>query len=142
MANGYALGVHAPGRTLMFDALPAIHHQLLAHGLGAQALRAAGVKGDVGVTNLHSPVRPASGKVGDKLVAKLYDLLMNRIYADPVLLGRYPHLPLYARPWLRSIGQISEADLNAFLSTDPALREQAARVLGNKGFALANQGRS
>ncbi|MGF9650007.1 GH1 family beta-glucosidase [Pseudarthrobacter oxydans] len=109
--NGYALGVHAPGRTLMFDALPAIHHQLLAHGLGAQALRAAGVKGDVGVTNLHSPVRPASGKVGDRLVAKLYDLLMNRIYADPVLLGRYPHLPLYARPWLRSIGRISDADL-------------------------------
>ncbi|MFD5276555.1 GH1 family beta-glucosidase [Pseudarthrobacter sp. NPDC058362] len=109
--NGYALGVHAPGHALLFDALPAIHHQLLAHGLGAQALRAAGVTGTVGITNLHAPVRPAGRTPGDRLVARLYDLLMNRIYADPVLLGRYPRLPLYARPWLRSIGRISDEDL-------------------------------
>lgn len=109
--NGYALGVHAPGHALLFDALPSIHHQLLAHGLGAQALRAAGVTGDVGITNLHAPVRPAGRNPGDRLVARLYDLLMNRIYADPVLLGRYPRLPLYARPWLRSIGRISDQDL-------------------------------
>jgi len=109
--NGYALGVHAPGRALMFDALPSIHHQLLAHGLGTQALRAAGVRGGIGVTNLHAPIRPASRKIGDRVVAHLYDLLMNRIYADPVLLGRYPNLPVYARPWLRSIGRISDSDL-------------------------------
>jgi len=109
--NGYALGVHAPGRALLFDALPAIHHQLLAHGLGVQALRAAGVAGGVGITNLHAPVRPASGKPGDRLVAHMYDLLMNRMYADPVLLGRYPRLPVYARPWLRSLGKVSDADL-------------------------------
>jgi beta-glucosidase len=95
----------------MFDALPSIHHQLLAHGLGVQALRAAGVKGGVGVTNLHSPVRPAGRNAGDRLVAKLYDLLMNRIYADPVLLGKYPRLPLVSRPWLHSIGKLSDADL-------------------------------
>src|SRR6476661_4411490 len=39
--NGYALGVHAPGRDLLFDALPSVHHQLLGHGLAVQALRAA-----------------------------------------------------------------------------------------------------
>ena len=109
--NGYALGVHAPGHALLFDALPSIHHQLLAHGLGAQALRAAGVTGSVGITNLHAPVRPAGRTPGDRLVARLYDLLMNRIYADPVLLGRYPRLPFFARPWLRSIGRISDEDL-------------------------------
>lgn len=36
---------------------------------------------------------------------------MNRVYADPVLLGRYPKLPLVARPWFRSMGKISDADL-------------------------------
>ena len=35
-----------------------------AHGLAVQALRAEGVTGAVGVTNLHSPVRPAS-RLGD-----------------------------------------------------------------------------
>jgi beta-glucosidase len=69
--NGYALGVHAPGRDLLFNALPSIHHQLLGHGLAVQALRGAGVTGTIGVTNLHSPVRPATGKPGDRLVARI-----------------------------------------------------------------------
>lgn len=38
---GHALGQHAPGRQLLFDALPVAHHQLLAHGLAVRALRAA-----------------------------------------------------------------------------------------------------
>ena len=109
--NGYALGVHAPGHDLLFDALPSVHHQLLAHGLAVQALRAAGVAGAVGVTNLHSPVRPASGSVTDRLLAKVFDLGLNRIYADPILLGTYPKPPLVARPWFRSLGKISDADL-------------------------------
>ncbi len=109
--NGYALGVHAPGRRLLFDALPAVHHQLLGHGLGVQALRAESVKGAVGVTNLHSPVRPVSRSVPDRLLAGVFDLMLNRIYADPILLGRYPKPPLIARPWFRSLGRISDADL-------------------------------
>ena len=39
---GYAIGTHAPGRELMFDALPVAHHLLLGHGRAAIALRAAG----------------------------------------------------------------------------------------------------
>ncbi|XAS66451.1 GH1 family beta-glucosidase [Micrococcaceae bacterium Sec5.7] len=109
--NGYALGVHAPGRDLLFDALPAVHHQLLAHGLAVQALRAEGVRGSIGVTNLHSPVRPASRKIADRLVATVFDLMLNRVYADPILLGHYPKPPLIAKPWFRSLGRISDADL-------------------------------
>lgn len=88
--NGYALGVHAPGATLLFDALPAVHHQLLGHGLAAQALRSAGVKGGIGITNVHSPVEPAKDTMINRTYAEVFDLVHNRIYADPVLLGRYP----------------------------------------------------
>ena len=109
--NGYALGVHAPGKDLLFDALPSIHHQLLAHGLAVQALRSTRVKGGIGVTNLHSPVRPATTRLRDRLVARIFDIMMNRVYADPVLLGRYPTLPLVARPWFRAMGKISDDDL-------------------------------
>ena len=42
MVFGYALGNHAPGRTLLLDALPTAHHQLLAHALAAPALRETG----------------------------------------------------------------------------------------------------
>ncbi|MEU0474334.1 GH1 family beta-glucosidase [Streptomyces olivaceus] len=86
---GHALGIHAPGRTLLFDALPAAHHQLLAHGLAVRALRAAGAS-DVGIANSHGPTWPASEAPADRAAADFYDLLLNRMFADPVLTGRYP----------------------------------------------------
>jgi beta-glucosidase len=55
MALGYALGTHAPGRTLGLDALPTAHHQLLGHGLAAAGLRARGLK--VAIANSCAPVR-------------------------------------------------------------------------------------
>ncbi|MFE2579434.1 GH1 family beta-glucosidase [Streptomyces sp. NPDC059378] len=86
---GHALGAHAPGKQLMFDALPAAHHQLLAHGLAVRALRAAGA-GDLGIANSHGPTWAASDRDEDVAAADFYDLLLNRLFADPVLLGRYP----------------------------------------------------
>ncbi|QHC21154.1 GH1 family beta-glucosidase [Streptomyces sp. GS7] len=86
---GYGLGQHAPGRTLLFDALPAAHHLLLGHGLAVQALRARGATG-IGIANSHGPTWPASDSAADTAAADLYDLLLNRLFADPLLLGRYP----------------------------------------------------
>ncbi|MET9898250.1 GH1 family beta-glucosidase [Streptomyces sp. NPDC006446] len=86
---GHALGAHAPGKQLLFDALPVAHHQLLAHGLAVRALRAAGA-GDIGIANSHGPTWAASDRTEDVEAADFYDLLLNRLFADPVLLGRYP----------------------------------------------------
>ncbi|MFI0542470.1 GH1 family beta-glucosidase [Streptomyces sp. WSLK1-3] len=86
---GHALGAHAPGKQLMFDALPAAHHQLLGHGLAVQALRAAGAT-DIGIANSHGPTWPASPEQADVEAADFYDLLLNRLFAEPVLLGAYP----------------------------------------------------
>ncbi|GAA3480197.1 hypothetical protein GCM10018966_047270 [Streptomyces yanii] len=86
---GYALGEHAPGRTLLFDALPAAHHQLLAHGLGVRALRAAGAT-NIGIAVSHTPVWTAGESEEDRLGAELYDTITNWMFADPILAGRYP----------------------------------------------------
>jgi beta-glucosidase len=86
---GHALGAHAPGKQLMFDALPVAHHLLLAHGLAVQALRAAGAT-DIGIANSHGPTWPASQEPADLEAAAFYDLLLNRLFAEPVLLGEYP----------------------------------------------------
>ncbi|MFI5901680.1 GH1 family beta-glucosidase [Streptomyces cyaneofuscatus] len=86
---GYALGEHAPGRTLLFDALPAAHHQLLAHGLAVRALRAAGAD-NIGIALSHAPVWTAGDSDEDRAGAELYDTLTNWLFADPVLTGRYP----------------------------------------------------
>lgn len=86
---GYALGEHAPGKKLLFDALPAAHHQLLAHGLAVGALRDAGAR-NIGLAVSHTPVWPASESEEDRFGADLYDTIGNWLFADPVLTGRYP----------------------------------------------------
>jgi beta-glucosidase len=108
--NGYALGSHAPGDTLLFDALPTAHHQLLGHGLAVQALRAADVRGGIGIANAYSPVLPASDREEDRVFANLYDALHNRIFSDPVLLGRYPELPEFSTE-VRALAEVDPDDL-------------------------------
>jgi beta-glucosidase len=93
-AFGYALGVHAPGRTLMLDALPTAHHQLLGHGLATAALRAAGGR-QVAIANNYSPAWAASDSPADVAAATAYDTLHNRLYTDPLLLGSYPDLTAF-----------------------------------------------
>ena len=90
-AFGYALGIHAPGKALMLDALPTAHHQLLGHGLATAALRAAGAR-EVLITNNYSPAWPASDSEADVAAARACDALQNRMFTDPVLAGRYPDL--------------------------------------------------
>ncbi|MFB7471284.1 GH1 family beta-glucosidase [Kitasatospora sp. NPDC056184] len=93
---GYAMGIHAPGRTLMFEALPAAHHQLLAHGLAASILHDRGL--EVMLSNNLTPVEPASPSPADTAAAEAYDALHNRLFTDPVLLGRYPDLSALGVP--------------------------------------------
>ncbi|MER6506833.1 GH1 family beta-glucosidase [Nonomuraea sp. NPDC001636] len=95
MAFGHAMGIHAPGQALLLDALPVAHHQLLGHGLAVAALRAAGAR-QVAITNNCTPVWPASREEADVKAADAYDVLHNRLFNDPVLLGRYPDLSAYA----------------------------------------------
>ncbi|SDC13973.1 GH1 family beta-glucosidase [Actinokineospora iranica] len=86
---GYALGNHAPGRNLGLAALPTVHHQLLGHGLAVGALRAAGCS-NIGVANHHGAVWAASESEADTMAARSYATLVNWLFADPLLLGRYP----------------------------------------------------
>jgi beta-glucosidase len=109
--NGYLLGVHAPGQTLLFDALPSAHHQLLGHGLAVDALRSASVTGDIGISNVHSPVQPAGDTEDDALYADLFDIVHNRLYSDPVLLGRYPEIPEQLEHLFGALREIEPADL-------------------------------
>jgi beta-glucosidase len=84
---GHATGIHAPGKALGFDALTVAWNQLLAHGLSAQALRAAGAT-TLGPANNHSQIRPINDEARDS--AALFDLIYNRVFLDPILLGTWP----------------------------------------------------
>ncbi|UUE27814.1 beta-glucosidase [Rhodococcus qingshengii] len=86
---GHALGVHAPGLALGFEAFQAAHHQLLGHGLAVEALRATGCT-NIGIASNHAPVRAASDSPEDVMAADIYDHVVNWMFADPVLVGKYP----------------------------------------------------
>lgn len=87
---GHALGIHAPGKQLGFEALPVAHHQLLGHGLAVQALRAAGAT-NIGIASNHQPTWPASESEADQEAAATYDTLVNAMFTDPILRGTYPN---------------------------------------------------
>lgn len=92
---GYAGGQHAPGRQEPQAALAAMHHLLLAHGTATRALRAADPTATLGITlnmTVADPADPSSE--ADRAAAERLDTLHNRVFAEPVVLGRYPALAL------------------------------------------------
>ena len=86
---GYGSGGHAPGRTSGADALAAVHHLNLAHGLGLQALRSTVSKADAqySVTLNFHVLRPGSDDADDAI--RRIDALANRAFTSPMLLGQY-----------------------------------------------------
>ena len=87
---GYNAGVHAPGRTEPRAAVAAVHHLLLAHGLGMEVLRAGGAE-QAGITLNLWPFEAAHpDHPAEVELARLLDGLQNRIFLDPILRGEYP----------------------------------------------------
>ncbi|MFJ6168710.1 GH1 family beta-glucosidase [Micromonospora orduensis] len=92
MSMGYGMGVHAPGRMLLFDAFGVAHHQLLGHGLAVAALRAR-TTSPVAIANNYSPVRVLGDSDADRAAGDAYGTLHNRLFTDPLLGRGYPDLP-------------------------------------------------
>lgn len=90
--EGYGLDVHAPGLGSQLAIPRVARNLLLAHGLAVQALRRHGAA-RIGITNVHTVSVPATGSAKDAAYADLFDFLHNRLFADPVLLGRSPTPP-------------------------------------------------
>lgn len=87
---GHVLGTHAPGTHDLERVYWVIHHLMLGHGLAAQAVRSA-CETPVGVANNHAPILPQdSSERADILAAERMDLLFNRQYLDPLLIGSNP----------------------------------------------------
>ncbi|GAA3209388.1 GH1 family beta-glucosidase [Actinocorallia longicatena] len=101
---GHGSGIHAPGRTDPADAFRAAHHLLLAHGLGARALREAGAR-ELALTLNLSPA------FGDSAAAERIDLLLNRQFLDPALRGEMPEDLLKIIDRHAGLGHLRDGDL-------------------------------
>jgi beta-glucosidase len=110
---GYAGGIHAPGRTEPGAAVAAGHHLLLAHGLSVDVLRTHVTDdgAEIGITLNPYPVVATGDRPEDHDAARRIDGIANRIWYDPVLLGRYPDDVLDDVASVSDLSHIRDGDL-------------------------------
>ena len=88
---GYFTGEYAPGEINPMATFQVAHHLFLSHGYATQAIRAAASrKPEVGIVLHLRPVHPASDTEEDRRAAHRFDGVLNRMFIDPVFVGRYP----------------------------------------------------
>ena len=87
---GYASGEHAPGHRDPAEAVRAVHHLMLGHGLAAEALHGGRRPASVGIVLNMYDVTPATDAPADLDAARRLDGQQNRWYLDAVLTGSYP----------------------------------------------------
>jgi beta-glucosidase len=87
---GYEQGIFAPGIQSKKQAMQAVHHLLLSHGMALQAMRGLGLTTAMGIVLNLSPIYPASDDPLDVAKAKLDDGLILRLYMDALFKGFYP----------------------------------------------------
>ena len=81
---GHLEGRMAPGVRDLRSAVHASYHQVLAHALGAEAVRAASADAAVGIVLNLSPIEPATDSEADRAAAMRADGHVNRWWLDPV----------------------------------------------------------
>jgi beta-glucosidase len=113
---GYAAEIHAPGRGDPGAGARAAHHLLLAHGLAVDVLRSSlrldpGVEADIGITLNPYPVLTTGTTEADHDAVRRVDGLANRLWYDPVLLGRYPDDVLEDLAPVTDMAHIHDGDL-------------------------------
>jgi beta-glucosidase len=83
-------GIHAPGLTSLSDAMRAVHHVNLAHGLGMQAIKS--VKADLAAGLVLNPQSIFPGEASDAAehaAGRSFDF-NNGAFYGPVYAGEYP----------------------------------------------------
>ena len=84
------LGAHAPGYRDVRAMARAMHHVLLAHGLGIKAMREVGTNNQLGIVVNMEKCEPATDAQADRDAAQLGDAIFNQFFLDGVLKGSYP----------------------------------------------------
>lgn len=87
---GHLLGEHAPGKQNPWAYFRVAHHQLLAHGMALERIRAVAPQAQAGITLSQFPVYPVRDTPRDRAAAAFADLFVNRFYLDGLFHGRYP----------------------------------------------------
>jgi beta-glucosidase len=89
-ALGYMLGIHAPGKYGLKRFLKATHHTVLCHGIGGRIIRKNVNNANIGTTFSCGPIDAWKDKPANHKAAKRTDVLINRLFIEPILGMGYP----------------------------------------------------
>lgn len=87
---GYFLGVHAPGKKGLKNFLAAVHHAALCQAEGGRILRQYDQSFNIGTTFSCSHIEPYRNIRKDIDAAKKADVLINRLFIEPLFGLGYP----------------------------------------------------
>jgi beta-glucosidase len=112
---GYFLGLHAPGKRGIKNFLPAIHHVTLSISAGAKILRKEIEDANIGITFSCSYLEPHRNLPRDERAVKRVNVLLNRLYIEPLLGLGYPDADL---PILKGLKKYRKPEDDVNLSFD------------------------
>lgn len=93
---GYLIGMHAPGHFGFKGFYKSVHHTVMCHGAGGRVLRNMVKGGNIGTTYSCSPVDAWKDAAGNKKAVTRLDVMVNRLFIEPVLGMGYPTKDLHA----------------------------------------------
>jgi beta-glucosidase len=95
---GYLIGIHAPGRRDPEAFLRSVHTVNLAQADAFRAMRSRGADLRIGSAFNMSPCEPRGDAEADAAAAERWHGLINLLYLEPALNGRYPEAFLGGPP--------------------------------------------
>nr|WP_214460442.1 GH1 family beta-glucosidase [Flavihumibacter fluvii] len=87
---GYMLGKHAPGKRNLEQFLKTVHHAAIAQAEGGHVLRELVPNAQIGTCFSCSEIVPYTSKPADLSAARRIDLLINRLFIEPLLGKGFP----------------------------------------------------
>jgi beta-glucosidase len=91
---GYFFGVHAPGKKGLRNFLAAVHHAALCQAEGGRLTRQLNPAANIGTTFSCSHIEPYRDHKKDTIAANKADVLLNRLFIEPLLGMGYPIMDL------------------------------------------------
>ena len=133
-ALGYMLGIHAPGKYGLKRFLKAAHHTVLCHGIGGRIIRKNVSNANIGTTFSCSSIDAWKDKPANIRAAKREDVLLNRLFIEPVLGMGYPWKDLPALKKIEKYMQPEDASNMKFDFDFIGLQNYTRQVARNFPF--------
>ncbi len=131
---GYFLGIHAAGKKGLNNFLAAAHHAALCQAEGGRVIRHECRDAIIGTTFSYSHIDPVSDRPKDITAAAKIDVLLNRLFIEPLLGMGYPVAELKVLERIQKFKRSGDEQKLAFPMDFIGLQNYTREVVGYAPF--------